>query len=148
VWRKRDLSRFLNRPSADRWLLTEAVFWLALSRMAILLIPFRWTTRLFRLRQESASALTSPITPDTAARIGWAVRAASARTPWESACLAQSLAGTAMLRHRAIPAMVTLGVAKNSGVLTAHAWLSCGGVILTGAAGHEQFQVLTNLVLR
>jgi hypothetical protein len=50
-----------------------------------------------------------------------------------------------MLRRRGIAATMMMGVAKAArppGGVGAHAWLSCAGVILTGAAGHEGFQVV------
>jgi hypothetical protein len=80
-------------------------------------------------------------------RISWALSAAAARTPWKSTCLAQALAGSCMLRLRGIPATVALGVAKSEAApdgITAHAWLSSGGVVITGAAGREKYRVLAN----
>jgi hypothetical protein len=149
IWRSGDFSRFRGRSSADRRLLIEAGLWLAVSRAAILVLPFRWTARLFSLTRGTAPGEVSPGMRDAAHHIGLAVRSASTRTPWQSACLAQSLAGVAMLRRRQIPAIVAMGVAKDGAVdtFTAHAWLSCGGVILTGAAGHERYRVMIHFIL-
>ena len=143
-----NLSKFRDRSPAARRLLIEAGLWLAISRVAILVLPFRWTVRLFSLKQGRAAAEVSPAMRDAARNIGLAVRSASTRTPWQSACLAQSLAGAAMLRRRRIPAVVAMGVARNgrADTFSAHAWLSCGGVILTGAGGYERYQVIINFV--
>jgi hypothetical protein len=70
-----------------------------------------------------------------AQRVGWAVRAVAGRTPWTSTCLMQAVAGAALLRRRRIPAQVHFGVAKDPAQpdgLSAHAWLTCGGRVLTG----------------
>jgi hypothetical protein len=50
-----------------------------------------------------------------------------------------------MLKRRRIAATLYLGVAKKESDpegLAAHAWLRCGDVILTGAAGHLHFTVV------
>ncbi len=78
--------------------------------------------------------------------IGWAVKAAARHTPWESACLAQAIAAQKLLHRRRIPGVIYLGVANNEtspDKLKAHAWLRCGDTILTGAAGHRQFKVVS-----
>jgi len=138
--------RKLGRLSwAERFLLLEATFWLAVTRLALLTVPFRRIApRLGTLQHESAATVPAK-TRDSADRIGWAVRTIARRTPWESACLAQAISAKTMLRRRRIHSTLYLGVAKNkSQPMQAHAWLRCGDVILTGAAGHEQFTVLSS----
>mgnify|MGYP002640262313 CR=1 FL=1 len=58
----------------------------------------------------------------------------------------QVLAGAYMLQRRQLPVVLTLGIAKNGdrakGYAT-HAWLRCGGIILTGEGGHEIYQPLS-----
>jgi hypothetical protein len=150
MWRKQDFVKLRGRSAADRWLLVEAMVWLGLARCAILTIPFRWTTRLFALKPgEMAAGMDQP-SSELAHRIGWALRSAAARSPWQSACLAQALAGTVMLRRRRIPASLTMGVAKSDvapGSLAAHAWLSCGGNILTGREGYERYSIVAEFTV-
>lgn len=150
MWQKNDFVRLRGRSVADRQLLAEAMLWLGLARAAILVIPFRWTTRLFALRSGDADALLDQPSRDIAHRIGWALRIAAARSPWRSTCLAQALAGTAMLRRRRIPATLAMGVAKSADEqrsLEAHAWLSCQGTIITGANGYEKYSVVAKYTL-
>ncbi len=139
------LGKFRQLSWADRLLLLEATVWLALVRLALLTVPFRRIApRLGTLQHESATAVPSP-TVQSASRIGWAVRAMARRTPWESACLAQAISAKAMLRRRHIHSTLYLGVAKNkTQPMQAHAWLRCGAAILTGAAGHEQYTILSS----
>ena len=48
-----------------------------------------------------------------------------------------------MLRRLGIANTLYLGVGKEEGKgLVAHAWLRCGGTILTGASGCERFTVV------
>ncbi len=125
--------------------------WLGVARCAILTIPFRWTTRLFTLKPGGlAAAGVDPPSSALAHRIGWALRSAAARSPWQSTCLAQALAGTVMLRCRRIPSSLTMGVAKSGvapGSLAAHAWLKCGGNILTGRDGHEKYSIVAEFTV-
>jgi len=150
MWRRYDFAKFRGRSQADRRLLVEATLWLGLARAAILTVPFRWTTRLFALRAgEGDSAMDQP-SREIAQRIGWALRVAAVRSPWHSTCLAQALAGTGMLRRRRIPATLAMGVAKIANEprsLEAHAWLSCQGVILTGADGWEKYSIVAKFTL-
>jgi Transglutaminase-like superfamily len=150
MWRRRDFVELRRRSGAERQLLVEATLWLGLARSAILTIPFRWTTRLFALRPGEGDASTDRLSRELAQRIGWALRVASARSPWQSTCLAQALAGTGMLRRRRIPATLSMGVARSADQLNgmeAHAWLSCAGLILTGGGSHEKYNVVARFTL-
>lgn len=129
----------------ERWLLLEAGGWLGLMGLAVWLLPFRWVAALLGLAPGETGAAVEPATDVAAARVGWALRAIAARTPWSSTCLVQALAGLVMLRRRHIAGTLYLGVAKDSlqpEALAAHAWLRCGPTILTGAAEHQHFIVI------
>lgn len=145
----RDVARARGLGPERRRLLIEALVWLGLLRAAIAALPFHRVASLLRLTPSDPAA--APQFPpddhgaggDGAEAIGWAVRAAAARTPWLSTCLLQSLAGSVMLRRHELPGVVYLGVAKDpGGELIAHSWLRCGDRILTGAAGHQRYSVI------
>ncbi len=128
------------------WLLLEALAWLGIMRIAILTVPFRRVVEYYQLKQGEAAATATAIDTATAERVGWAVRIAASRTPWQSACLVQSLAAMRMLRKRGIQGTLYLGVAKN-GVdaaepIAAHSWLCCGSMTLTGAFADNRFTVI------
>lgn len=142
-----DLRKFSARTWQERRLFIEAFVLLGVMRAAILLLPFRRITRLLGLAQGDAPALPARGAAADPAMVGWAIQAAAARTHWESACLAQALAGMAMLSRRGIGATLYLGVAREeSGAenMAAHAWLRCGDAILTGAAGVERFSAISS----
>jgi Transglutaminase-like superfamily len=137
-----DLQKFFSRTWLERRLFVESYILLGVMRAAILLLPFRRISGLMGLVQgEVNNATVKSLTP-VPAEISWAIQAAAARTPWESACLAQSLAGLAMLSRRGIGATLYLGVAKdliNLEFIVAHAWLCCGDAIITGGAGSDNY---------
>jgi hypothetical protein len=67
-------------------------------------------------------------------RLSWAIGAAAARVPWRSDCLLQAMAADRWLRRCGMQPEFFVGVAKDpGGQLEAHAWLRCGGAMVTGA---------------
>jgi hypothetical protein len=147
--RRLDLVKLHRQWRRDPWLLLEGFFWLGLARFTSVSVPFRWTIRLLGFKPVNDDAGNRTIY-DTASltsarRISRALRRAAANTPWESNCLTQALAGAGMLRLRQIAATLAMGVIRNSarsGGLEAHAWLTCGGITLTGGAGHRRYNAV------
>jgi Transglutaminase-like superfamily len=129
---------------AERWLLVEAGCWLGVTSLAVRLLPLRWIVLLLRQHLAKSSPIATPSARHAPVRrIGWAVETMGRALPWECTCLVQALAGKGMLRRRGVPSTLYLGVARQGQTaLTAHAWLQCGSEILTGAAGHREFQVI------
>ena len=116
-------------------------------RAAILSISFkRLTCSLEHAAKKKALPDLSDEEMKTAQKVGQAIVRASAYTPWESACLAQSLTAQKMLQKRGIPGVFYLGVAKDINAeekMKAHAWTQCGDNIVTGGRGHEAFTVVS-----
>jgi hypothetical protein len=153
----RGVRSFYRLSWAGRGLLLEAALWLALARLALWSLPFATVARwlgtsphaapvLADPEREAASASASAAAAAAAAEaagIGWAVETLAGYTPWPSLCLVQAIAALGMARRRGLPATLYLGVANSeTGDFSAHAWVSCGSQILTGAHGREQFTVI------
>jgi hypothetical protein len=137
------LRKFLALPPADRGCLLEAAGWLGLARLALLVLPFRWVARLLgrQMARSPEEAGAAPV--ELLNRISWALATASRHLPWDCLCLAQALAGKAMLQRRGVPSTLYLGLAKDGeSQLQAHAWLRCGARILTGRPGMAGFTVI------
>jgi hypothetical protein len=135
----------------DWHLAMEAMGWLSIVRFLLCFLPFKHVLRWMGFvqggtgRQEDECIRTGV----KAERIGWAVRAAAARTPWQSTCLIQALAGAHMLRRRSLPATLYLGAAYGTtsrDTFEAHAWLSSGDAILTGQRDQERFTVVATFI--
>jgi hypothetical protein len=137
------LRKFLGLTPAHRRLLLEAAVWLGVARLAILTLPFRRIAPyLGRHMAQSPHGLESQ-RQDLVERTSWAVQTASRHLPWECTCLAQAMAGKAMLKRRGVPSTLYLGLAKaGEAQLQAHAWLRCGERILTGWQGMGEFAVI------
>ncbi|SDF15696.1 hypothetical protein SPACI_011840 [Sporomusa acidovorans DSM 3132] len=126
----------------DKLLLLYVFFLLAIVRLLIVLVPFRYiTTYLGKHMQES------PYADDNENifinQVGWAILAVSRHTPFESKCLVQAITGKILLRRRHLKNTMYLGVAKNlENQMMAHAWLRSGNVIVTGGDISNKFTVV------
>ena len=126
-------------------LLAEAVFWLALARIILLTIPFRWFTRLLALQPGDGAAADSPVQDKAFSlrvrRLQRALVIASRRAPWRSNCMTKAVAGACMLRFRGMAMTLTVGVRNtiHSGDLKAHAWLVTDGVVVSGGRSHRNY---------
>ena len=137
------LGRFLRRDGADRRLLLRAVFWLALARLVLAVVPFRRLSA--RLAAESDFPCTEPDS-ERASRIGRAVVTAARHVPWRADCLPQSLAARMLLRRHGLPSTLHIGVTRGDGQkLSGHAWLTCGETVVTGQADFDRYAVLHRL---
>src|SRR5262249_22919095 len=138
----RSLQKLVARTAAERRLLAEAALLLALTRLAVVLLPFRDTARLLGLAPGAVVRDPDAAQMREAELIGWAVRVAAARGPWGRAGLTQALTASALLHRRGIPAVLHLGVATDAAApqgLAAHAWVGCGNEILVGQAQQSRF---------
>jgi hypothetical protein len=91
-----------------------------------------------------------PRTP-AAADWRWRVRRAmsrASRTVPGSSCLVQALAAYALLRRGGHPAELSIGVARatrNGAPIDAHAWVSCGDLVVTGDSELASFTELAQV---
>ena len=134
--------KFFRRSALEQRLFLEALSWLAISRLAILVVPFRRIAPF--LGHTMAETPIGPLEfPFLAGRVSWAVQTASRYALRDSKCLAQAIATKMMLKRREIPSTVYLGLLKEGcNGLSAHAWVRSGDKVLTGASGHRQFRVV------
>jgi hypothetical protein len=142
VWDEFD--RYRRLPGSRRRLLREAVFALALARIAMACLPFRRIAAWLGTPGTETPSTATRAQVRLAAQIGWAVGALAGRVPWDARCLAQALAATWMLRRRGLEGTVSFGADRGeSRQLLAHAWLRFGPRLVTGGAGHERFKIFT-----
>ena len=139
-----DLQRYLATSPSRKFLLVEALFALAIARMAMALVPFRSIAAWLGTAGAQSAATATFDELQTAEEIGWAVGVLGRRVPWDGRCLAQALAATGMLRRRGLEGTVTFGVREGASAgFDAHAWLRMGSRVVTGGAGYQQFRAFT-----
>ncbi len=128
---RRKIGTFLGMSGADRLLICEAILLLALARLIVLTVPFR-----FMAPWLSRAPETSACDEALLLRVRIAVTAAARNVPWNAVCLPQAIAAKAMLARRGCGSSFHLGAGFGApDKLIAHAWLVAGGRIVVGAAG-------------
>jgi Transglutaminase-like superfamily len=134
--------RFRRLSRHDLFLLFEAIFWLAIARVAIALLPFRYVGLLAShpiCHEVPGQAV------DKVLRIRWAVMTAGVRVPWRALCFQQGLAAQLMLRRRSIPSVLYYGAAQDERLgLRAHVWVRYLDVDVMGCELAHCFAVLAS----
>ena len=131
---------FIRLPWSNRSLLVEALIYSAIARLVILVIPFKKYKKYMGKYNEETSFEGDSRSNEIINKVGWAVRVVCSRTPWQSKCLVQALIAQRMLRKRHICSTLYLGISKNEeNDLSAHAWLRCGQVFITGGDNKDLF---------
>ena len=138
---KRKLQRFVRLGPEDRRLLLRAVFWIGMGRLWLAAFPFqRLASRL------SADAGSEGVDPELVRRIGEAVSTAGAHVPWRSDCFPRSIAAHQLLKRHGYASTIHLGVEKaGDGELLGHAWVTCGGIVVTGGEQLERYAEIHRL---
>lgn len=135
----RPLNSFLRLPTHECGLLLKAAFFLVLVQVGLRIFPFR-------LVRSSLSFRRPPLLRSSrsgrcsAARIAWAVDAASRHLPVRGTCLSRALAVRILLSHYGLPSILRIGVAKDEKqALQAHAWVESEGKVILGGPVFARF---------
>jgi len=148
---RRRLAKLYHLSWGDRWLLVETYILLGLARLAINIVPLRRLAPWFGTQSQETPGEISPVQLHEAERIAWAVRSVSPHTPWQSNCYPQAFTAKLLLRRKQIPSTLylgatirqnTVGQPATTSAITAHAWLRCGSLYVTGGRGHDTYAVL------
>ena len=127
--------RFWDLGLADQWLFICSVYWLAVARIWLARASFPALARRLNVKDRSNDA-----DPELLRRIGSAVGAAAGNVPWRSDCFPQAIAANKLLQRYGIASTIHLGVEKaDESKLLAHAWLTCGEVVVTGGADLDRY---------
>lgn len=119
---------------------------LGMAKAAISTIAFKRLAPCLGAQQDAAAwvPLADASCEARALQIGRAVRLAARYTPWDSSCFPQALVARLLLGLYGIPYGLYFGLMhdRQSGALTAHAWVAVGKVSVTGGAGFGRFAVV------
>jgi hypothetical protein len=128
-------------PRRQRLLFESAVL-IAISRIGLRCLPFRWMNRW--IDRESAPRRSKRVrsSSESVEEIAWAIGIAGRAIP--ASCLAQAMAGTILLARRGHAASLRLGVMRGPREsLGAHAWVECEGQVVLGR--NDRFEKYTAL---
>lgn len=145
--RYRRLARTFQRQRRPVQLaVVEATVLLAVARLAVRLVPFKYIERRLGPRMSETSPDLSADDLDHVRTVSRAIRLVSPHTMWTSNCLPQAIAAKSLLRRRGVGSTLYIGAALEpiAGDLArrdmrAHAWLRAGTVYVTGGDGSTSF---------
>ena len=141
--------RFTSLDRSDRRLVLEAASLMALVWAGLRVLRFPTLRRILdRYALSPATRNCGQRQTSATSPVGWAITAVAARFP-SATCLVQALAADAILRRRGFTSELRIGIRVRSNrhvPLEAHAWVECGGAVVTGAIDDlADFKVLTTL---
>lgn len=143
----RKVRSFVALPLLTKLLLIPVYLLLGLSRLTVLIIPFRLIAA--RLGESAGTAafipLLSPNQERRALLIGRTIRLAAKYTPWDANCFAQAIVARITLGFFNLPHTIFFGLsceAGDNGSLIAHAWTAAGRISVTGGYGFNRFTVV------
>jgi hypothetical protein len=121
---------------------------LGVARALVLTVSFRRMAPRFGRPVGDGGAL-APICDAALERravlIAHTIRLAAAYTPWDSNCFAQAVVARALLGIYGVPYVLSFGVMRDNGKpsgIKAHAWVTCGRVVVSGGAGADRYAVV------
>jgi hypothetical protein len=130
-------------PLDEKLMLLEALVLLALARLAVLVLPFRWVARVLGKQEKETPRQDDPANAALVLHIKKMMQRTSRNVPWTSKCLDQAVAAKIMLARRGIAATVYFGVKNDAKEnLKAHAWLRCGTLYVTGGRMRRRYTVI------
>lgn len=132
-------NRFCHLPKMEKRLTIKAFAGLLLARLALLLLPFRRISPYLGRLMEKTSSTCSDLERSRSIEVAHAIRRVRRYLPIKCTCLVQAIAGIMILGSEGIPSTLYLGVHRSEAGLTAHAWLRCGDLYLTGGMEHNNF---------
>jgi hypothetical protein len=125
-----------------RALMVEALLWLALARLALVILPFRHVANCLGDLVPPGRGVGDILTTSSrsgdatlARNIGWAVSRTANSVPFRAVCLQQAIAAKMMLRRHGVQSALHFGVStgrRHPNTLEAHAWLDAAGAKISG----------------
>jgi hypothetical protein len=141
----RKLIGVLRLPWPDKRLLLETVALLALTRLAVLLLPFRCVARTLGKETAQTPEQEDAVHGRQIRRVAAMIRRTARHVPWTSKCLDQAVTARFMLARRGISTTTYFGVKNDTnGQLEAHAWLRSGTLYVTGGDTRSRFTIINS----
>ena len=121
------LMRYLNKlvriPFAEKMLFFEAILFLFIAKIMLLIFPFKSCLHFLSLKHNKQIVWNE----QQLQSVKTAVNRANKLAFWKNVCLVQSITARWMLNRRKIPSRLSIGVAHDENKkLIAHAWIKVG----------------------
>lgn len=140
----RRVVKYVKLPLKEKMALAEATFFLIMIKVMILLFPLRWYKNMLGVQNKNRDFAPDLITMHVISLVSRAIARSRKIIPWKNQCLTEAIAAKLLLRRRGVVSTLYLGVNRDNNKMTAHAWLCCGKLFVTGKRGMEKFTVVSS----
>lgn len=113
----------------------EAYLYSAVYRVCILIVKPDRLRKYWGIEGKESSEEASIEDYRYVRRVARCVEHVCGKTAWESKCLVRALTAQHLLKKKHISSTLYLGCGIEEGKMTAHAWLRCGKMYVTGGDG-------------
>jgi hypothetical protein len=134
---KRKYNTILALSSSDRWLLVHALWLLPVVAISVSLRGMQFTQAMLLRLPLQILVGTDPVESRVRATVRLVRVAVSYHHLWTN-CLKQSLVLWILLRSQGILSELRIGVQRESGKFTAHAWVEYQGIVLNDSDDVQQ----------
>ncbi len=134
-------------PLSDYIIFAEAWSFIAIARLMLIFFPFKMIIPILGHTSPPKEKVPDQTFYIDLEKIKLAILRAASRSPWRARCFEQALAAKMMLKHRELESTIYFGVAKNDNPkrrLSAHAWLECCGMTITGEKNRQAFTIINS----
>ncbi len=137
-----NLTKFFKLSSLDKRLYFEALFTSMRVKLMVTLLPLRWYARQLGVQHTVTPENFIESSTPVIFKISQAIVRCQKSVPWQTRCYVNAITAKTMLKKRGLESTLYLGVNKENQKMTAHAWLRCGTIFVTGKQGMEKFVVV------
>lgn len=139
--------RFWQLTWQERWLLLQAFVLLPVTAVLLKLMNFQRVHSLLSHCSPMVVKNQGDDTLEQASVTARLVQAAASRIPFKlPSCLVRSTTLWYLLRRQGIGAEIRIGVNKEDGVFSAHAWVEIDGIVLNDKPDiHDQFDAFEQI---
>ncbi len=123
------------RYNGEKWMTITVYFYVAYYRLCILLVPMSRIEKMMGIRGEESTIDERLENIKLAKLVGFHVNRVTEHLPLKRKCFVRALTARKILMKRGINSTLYMGVALEDGKMTAHAWLRCGQLFVTGGTG-------------
>jgi len=125
MWHK--VRTALSLPASDLWILAQAWILLLLVDLGLRWLPFKFVMQWLRSSERFVFRKNSKVDPAHFKRLSHLVKLVGRNHLYEMTCLRQALVLRRLLLMENIVTQLQIGVRKEAGSISAHAWLEENG---------------------
>jgi hypothetical protein len=135
-------TKFVRIPFIEKLLFLEAMATLLYVMVVIKLLPMRWYAG--RIGKEKAETPIMDIADKTIIyKVSRSIIRCRKLVKDKNRCYPEAFTAKKMLKRRRLDSTLYIGVGKVENKITAHAWLRCGNIYVTGRRNMEKFTVVS-----